>query len=316
MADKDKKKDNIADVSGNDSEKKEKKSKKDKKSSLGKRILKISAWTLSSLLAVLVLLFIFRDPVIKFGVTSIGSWVTGVEIELDSIVTKLDGSVHLKGLRVGNPNGFALPEMVDLEEFNLKIDIPSLTSQEIIIENLEVKNLLFTAEFDKKTNFNVTTLVKNLEQRFPPPAEPPADDSKTNEPDTQEQSEADSAPQQAVMIRNLAVSIKLILAHDLSGAELTAPISYSTTDLQVVDDGKEHWTKKLADAAAELESWCKACFNAGEFIVTAGMEAVEGIGNVLKDGFNSGKKVLEGGKKVLDGGKNLFNSATDIFRKK
>ena len=315
MADKDKKKDNIADVSGNDSEKKEKKSKKDKKSSLGKRILKISAWTLSSLLVILLLLFIFRDPVIKFGVTSIGSWVTGVDIELDSIVTKLDGSVHLKGLRVGNPNGFALPEMVDLEEFNLKIDIPSLTSQEIIIENLEVKNLLFTAEFDKKTNFNVTTLVKNLEQRFPPPAEETAteDDSKADGSDTPEE---ESAPKQAVMIRNLDVSVKLILAHDLSGAELTAPISYSTTDLQVVDDGKEHWTKKLADAAAELESWCKACFNAGEFIVTAGMEAVEGIGNVLKDGFKSGKKVLEGGKKVLDGGRDLLDSAADIFKKK
>ncbi len=287
----------------------QKSDKKQKSDSRGKKFLKISAWVISSLLAVILLLIIFRDPVIKFGVTSVGSWLTGVDVSLDSIDTSLDGAVNLKGLRLGNPDGYTHPNMLDLEEFNLKVDVSSLTSQEIVIENLEVKNLLFTAEFDRKSNFNVTTLVNNLNERFAPKTDDAAKkESKENLPDDQEDAEDAASPKKAVLFRNLAVAVKLNLVHDLSGAELTAPISYSTTDLKIADDSGEHWTKKMASAAAEFESWCKACFNAGEFIITAGMEAFSGVSDVLKKGFNSGKQ-------VLDKGKDLFNSATSIFKK-
>ena len=285
--------------------------KKQKSDSIGKKILKISAWTASSLLAVLLLLVIFRDPVIKFGVTSVGSWITGVDITLDSIDTTLDGAVNLRGLRISNPDGFARPNMLDLEEFNLKIDVSTLTSPEIVIENLEVKNLLFTAEFDRKSSFNVTMLVKNLDKRFAPPADEAAakDVSKDKLPDEQDEAEGSAGSKQAVLIRNLDVAVKLNLVHDLSGAELTAPIYYSATDMKVVDSGDdETWIRKLDDAAAEFESWSKACFNAGEFIITAGMEAFSGVSEVLKNSFNSGKK-------VLNKGKSLFDSATSIFKK-
>ena len=128
-----------------------------KSSSIGKKILKITAWTLGSLFAVILLLVIFRDPVIKFGVTSIGSWITGVDISLEDLDTSLfKGSASIKGLRVGNPAGFDEPDMLVLENFNADIDISSLFTKEIVIEDLTVKGLVVTAEFHSDRKFEKT----------------------------------------------------------------------------------------------------------------------------------------------------------------
>ena len=57
--------------------------KKKSGSSVAKRILKITAWVFGVIFAILLLVLIFRDSLIKFGVTKVGSWIAGVEIRID-----------------------------------------------------------------------------------------------------------------------------------------------------------------------------------------------------------------------------------------
>lgn len=320
MSDKDKKKDKKSPENAAASN-----NSKDKtaKHPLAKRILKITAWVFGVIVALLLLALIFRDSLIKFGVTKIGSWIAGVEISLDSIDTSLTkGTVHVKGLRVANPDGFERPNMVELEEFFLDIDPGTLTSQEIVIEDIRVAGLATTAEFDKKSRFNITTLTADLKKRFPP---------KEEKEESAEEPEDPSAPKPALLIRNIDVKINLAMVHDLSGANFSLPVSYSTSDLSI--DPNEQSTpllEYLDSAAKALENFCQTCFDAGALVISAGAEAGEVLKLGIDSGIKTGTKVIkqggevikqggealkQGGDKVLEQGKNLFESAGKLFKK-
>ena len=296
-----------------------------KSCSTGKKILKITAWTFGSVFAFLLLLIVFRDPVIKFGVTSIGSWITGVDITIEEFDTSIfKGSANIKGLRVGNPAGFEKPNMLELEEFNADIDVASLFTKEIVIEDLRIAGLNVTAEFNRQSKFNVTTLTGNLKRRFPPEAE----DDNSNDDDDDESAapaEKDETPdpdKPSILFQNIDVAIKLSLVHDLSRATLSMPISYSENDLRIAPDDDEPLVIKLDALAQHFENFCQACFNAGAFVISAGSEAGESLKTGVNSGIDAGKKVFNSGvntgKKVFDSGvdtgKSIFDSAKKLFK--
>ena len=313
MSDKEKKKKN------NSSESAGNQKNKTPKTALVKRILKISAWVFGVIFALLILAVIFRDSLIKFGVTRIGSWIAGVEISLDYLDTSLsEGSVHLKGLRVANPSGFERPYMVELEEFYLDIDPGSLTSQEIVIEDIRCLGLTTTAEFDSQSRFNITTLTSDLQRRFPPKEGKEAAAEEGNPDDS------DTAQKPTILIRNIEAKVKLTMVHDLSGANFSLPVPYSTTNLQIdPNEQSSSLLEKLNAAAMELESYCQACFNAGALVgqgvkmgIDAGLKSGNEVLNQSKDALNKGKDVLDkGGKEIFNQGKNLFESAGSLFKK-
>lgn len=320
------------------------KGRKKSKSSLAKRILKISAWTFGIIFAILFLVLIFRDSLIKFGVTRIGSWIAGVEISMDSFDTSLTaGTVHLKGLRVANPAGFERQNMVDLEEFFLDIDTASLFTKEIVIEEIRVAGLESNAEFNRDGKFNITTLTADLKRRFPP-----KEDAEAKNEEKEEEKPADAPAPSAgkeekelkpvLLIRNINAKIKLSMIHDLSGASFVLPVSYSTTDLRIDPNEQSMPLVDILDAAAQaLENFCQACFNAGSLLITAGAEAGETLKLGIDSGISAGQeaikqggKVLQqsgaaiiqggeslkkGGDEVLKQGKDLFESAGKLFKR-
>ena len=114
------------------------------------------------------------------------------------------------------------------------------------------------------------------------------------------------------------------MIHDLSGATLPLPVSYSTTDLRIDPNEQSLPLVELLDSAAKtLENFCNACFNAGALLISAVAEA----GETLKLGFDSsiksGKEVFkqsgdaikQGSDQVIKHGKNLFESAGKLFKK-
>ena len=319
MAKKDKKKNNEEKDKSQWKNSADKKTQNSKgKVSLVKKILKITGFTFAGILAVLILLVLFRDPIIKFGVTSIGSWITGVEITLEDLDTSLtEGSATVKGLRIANPKGFEHPYMLELGEFHADIDLGSLTTKEIIIEDIRVDDLNLTAEFDDNSSFNVTELTGNLKKRFPPKEddiEKDDDDDITPDETTPEEKSDDLA----LLFKNIDVDVKLTLVHDFSNATLSMPVTYAKQDLRIAPNDDVPLVEKFDAMAKYFESFCQACFNAGAFVITAGEEA----GEIFKSGFSAGvdggKKVFDGGKKVIDdginSGKGLLNSATKLFK--
>ena len=236
-----------------------------------------------------------------------------MDISLEDLDTSLfKGSASIKGLRVGNPAGFDEPDMLVLENFNADIDISSLFTKEIVIEDLTVKGLVVTAEFSKQSKFNVTTLTGNLKKRFPPDPDEVEDAEEEAPVEAVDDNEKTDSEDPTILLKNIDIAVRLSLVHDLSHATLSMPVSYSRTDLRLEPNDDMPLVEQLDIIARKFEDFCQTCFNAGALVISAGAEAGESLKSGVNSGIDTGKKVIDGG---IDTGKSIWNSATKIFKK-
>ena len=92
-----------------------------KKRSRAVRIARAVGWTLAGLLVFILLLLIFRDFVITRAITGVGGWLTGTKITLEKFETSLsEGDVRITNLRISNPDGYARPNLLELDSFYIR----------------------------------------------------------------------------------------------------------------------------------------------------------------------------------------------------
>ena len=92
---------------------------------------------------VIALFFIFSfmlDKIIHTGVETFGPKLTQTEIRLNEVdVSPLNGSGSLKGLFIGNPEGYKSDKAFYLGEIEIDIAPLSLFSERILIEKIYIK---------------------------------------------------------------------------------------------------------------------------------------------------------------------------------
>lgn len=146
---------------GAESEKKEEK--KVRKPFNWRKALRVTGWTAGCLLVVLILAFIFRDPLIELGVKHVGSFLTGTKVTIGSFKTTLKGSVEIRDFKVGNPQGYHTPHAIEVDSVSIKIDVGTLLNEEPIVEHVMVKTVRIDVE-SKGTRSNLTDIQNNLEK--------------------------------------------------------------------------------------------------------------------------------------------------------
>jgi hypothetical protein len=120
-------------------------------------------------LAVLVILAVvavglFLDGAIKKGVETFGPRLTKVEIKLQSVsLSLLSGSGTIKGLVVGNPEGYKSPSAINVGSATLSLKPGSLLSDKIIINSINVQGPEITYETDLRHN-NLSTILANVQE--------------------------------------------------------------------------------------------------------------------------------------------------------
>jgi len=144
---------------------------------------KIMLWGLGVLFVLLLLVVLaidlFLDDAIRHGVVTYGPRYTKVDIGLKSVkLSLLTGSGTLRGLTVGNPEGFKSPEALKLGTLSLSLKPGSLLSDKIIVRSLHLESPEVTYETDFKTS-NLKKIQQNLDQstgggKPPPPAPTPS----------------------------------------------------------------------------------------------------------------------------------------------
>src|SRR5512137_1026009 len=83
---------------------------------------------------------LFLDGAIKRGVETFGPKLTKVDVKLDSVsVSLLSGAGSIKGLVVGNPQGFKTPSAINVGAASLALKLSSLLSDKIIIKSIKVQ---------------------------------------------------------------------------------------------------------------------------------------------------------------------------------
>ena len=104
----------------------------------------------------------FIGPIVKTGVETIGPKITQVPIKLDSVqVSLLSGSAQVKGLIVGNPEGYKTSEAIKFGTASIKVAPLSVFSDKIVLHEIHVISPEITYDGGLKGN-NLSKILDNV----------------------------------------------------------------------------------------------------------------------------------------------------------
>lgn len=123
------------------------------------------------LIAIVVLIIIvalsvhfFLDGAVKKGVETLGPKMTKVDVKLDAVnISLLSGSGKIKGLVIGNPDGYKTPHAISVGTAELSLKPGSLLSDKIIIKSINVDAPEVTFEGGFGGN-NLSKILANLNE--------------------------------------------------------------------------------------------------------------------------------------------------------
>src|SRR5512140_2754098 len=96
---------------------------------------------------------LFLDGAIRRGVETAGPMLTKVDVKLSGVSLSLfSGSGKLKGLVVGNPQGFKTPSAIQVGSASLAVQPGSIFSDKVVIRSINVQAPEITFETDLKGN--------------------------------------------------------------------------------------------------------------------------------------------------------------------
>ena len=102
-----------------------------------KTLLKAGVIAVLLIVVALVMVGVYLNSVIKAGVEAVGPKITGTTVKLDAVdVSPFSGRGRLKGLVVGNPQGFHAESAFKLADAKVDVDLKSALSDKLIIEEI------------------------------------------------------------------------------------------------------------------------------------------------------------------------------------
>ena len=277
---------------------------------MNKKVKKILL-SLLVLIAALILLVIIvfstmGNSLIRKGVVVASESALKVDCDLQEVdLSLLKGSLKLAGLKIGNPEGYNLKDMMVLDNASVKLNTSSLFSDTIVIENINLDGLHVTLEQKGFTN-NLQDIMNNL--------------PKVEEAEVQEdESEGKNLKITKLTITNVTVTAKLlpvpgkvdaitfklptIEMDDIGGKEQN---NESNVDLQTliaeiisaITDGIMQSGDKLLpdDMLKGLE----------DFAGDTGKLMKEGLGQTIEQTQKLGDGLKDAGKDIGDGLKGIF----------
>ena len=128
-----------------------------------KKLVKIISILFVVCIVAMVLFFtIFLDKTVKYGVEQVGPKIIGVPITLEDIdISILNGSGEITNVAIKNPKGFDTEFLVKVDHARLDIDLKTLLSNKIVIEEIIVEGPEFSYEMSRKGS-NVSKILENV----------------------------------------------------------------------------------------------------------------------------------------------------------
>lgn len=131
----------------------------------------------------------FLGPIVTKAVNTVGPKITGTKVELDGAkISPLTGGGTLKGLFVGNPEGWSGDKAFYLGEIRASVQPTSLLGSHIVVNEVFIDGPEFVFEKRLLGGSNIDALLKQIEANTgggqkPAPAEPaPAAEEPASEP--------------------------------------------------------------------------------------------------------------------------------------
>ena len=206
-----------------------------------KRKLRIVAIAFGALLLLLVAaLLTFPGLMIKSAVNTAGPTLLGVDVKLDEATFRLlRGNMTLKGLFVGNPEGFNTRSLCEVGTITLDIEPSSLRTDTIIINEVYIDKPVFTYQ-KSLLESNLSKLLKSLEGK---------DDGKEKKKEKEKKPEKTGGKK--VIITKLTIKDPMVKL-GIKGIPAGAPIPLP--DIVMTDIGKEKGGASPVDVIKKIFS--------------------------------------------------------------
>lgn len=127
-----------------------------------KKLVKIVLWTVGIIILIPIMLIatlpLWLGPIVRPSVNAIAPQFTKTAFNIDKLhLNPYTCNFELGGVTIGNPEGFSETNAVRLGYFNVNVDTGSLSSDVIVIENVEISDIYVTLlkNADGKTNIDI-----------------------------------------------------------------------------------------------------------------------------------------------------------------
>ena len=109
-----------------------------------------------------VIISLSLNGIVKKGVETIGPQIAKVEIKLDSVsLSVLSGSGRVKGLVVGNPEGYKAPQAISVGMASVSVSPGSVFSDKVVVRSIQVDSPEITFEGNPMKN-NLSQILDNV----------------------------------------------------------------------------------------------------------------------------------------------------------
>ena len=249
-----------------------------------KWIIRVVAVVVIVGVAGLVVTAMFMDSIVKKGVETVGPAVAKVPVTLESAsVSMLSGTGGIKGLAVGNPQGFKTPSAVKVGEVSVAVDAMSVFSDKVVVRSVKVLAPEITFEGSLKGS-NLSKILENVQafaaaEKGGSTAGGPAkklqvdeliiSDGKVNLSLTVLGGKSATVPLPTIQLKNLGQDAQGITPAELSEKIFKAVLDNAT---QVAGDVVGKLGKEAVDAAKDL----------GQGAKTQVDKITKGLGGLLK----------------------------------
>jgi hypothetical protein len=197
--------------------------------------MKVIGWIVGiivlAIVAVGAYLVLNAGDVVKAAVERLGPRYLGVPVSLSSAdISFTEGSGELRGLVIGNPDGFDGPHSLKIGRAAVTLDPSQISDQLVVIKALEVDGAE-VAIVAKGTRTNLQTLMDNLG---------PSEASAEPEPET-------ASEMKMIIDRFAFTNAKTTLESDIIGSK-----SVSIPDIQLTDIGRKTTGVTAREAVKQL----------------------------------------------------------------
>lgn len=196
--------------------------------------------------------FVFAnlEGIVKTAVNKYGSEVTGTEVKLDGFgLSLLKGEVQLKGLTVANPKGYTKPYLFSLDRVFVKLDIKSLTTDTIVVNEITIEAPEMTYEMLSITRNNITDILKNVEantKSSEPEAVKPVEEKKVEKADKKADKPAKKIVIDKVSINGVKLDAHVQIMGKSASKALVLP------NVLIKDIGKGNKETNIVDASVRI----------------------------------------------------------------
>ncbi len=286
--------------------------------------------TVLILLILLAVIFIFRDPIIKFSACRLGSLVTGTRLELAEFNSSLDGKVELRDFRLDNPPGYRQTPAIEFDLISVRLDMSTLFKPMLVIDEVTVRGVHVNFESRIDGSSNLTDIQNNVGKFLG--SGPETEESREEEIVKEETAEA-TAPDSAAAEGGQSVLIRVVNFENnslsISSATFNTTVPVPLVNLKLTNVGGEgqNWGEVLDKLYVELLKLIQGPLQniggvvldignqAGETLIKAGNQAGE---TLVRAGNEAGQKLVdagnEAGQKLVDAGSEAGKSLLNFLK--